>query len=343
MKIAIDCRSLGMSGIGVYLENVLLYITQDTSNEFLLIGNKDKIMSFDIKAKHTILPCDIKPFSFKEILLFPSKIINSCDVFYTPNYNIPGGINIPIYSTIHDVVFLDIKGLTNRLGYLIRKLMLKRAFILSKHIFTVSEFSRSRIQHFFGNAKPITVAYNGIRAELLNLKNIEPSKYKFSYLIFVGNMKKYKGLDILLDAIKNTDKRLVVIGASSNMRTVDRRIYNLLAHNPNVILEGTVSNAELYSLIKGAEALIQPSRYEGFGIPPLEALYIGTPVILSDIPVFKEVYKSMPVSFFKDGDSNDLHKNLLSLQRQGCDIELIKRQFSYKVTAQAILSTIFTR
>lgn len=340
MKIAIDCRMLGGNGIGVYLENILLYWLNDTNTRFVLIGDKAKINALPVTNKCTIIECDIKPFSFKEIIGFPTNEVNKCDVFYTPNFNIPFGIKVPIYSTIHDVVFLDIKNLTNRLGYYVRKFYIWRAFKISKKIFTVSEFSKERITHFFGNKKPVIVAYNGIRADLLKCSTFNAPKYNFPYLIFVGNLKKHKGIDILLKAVENTDAKLVVVGASANMRTVDNQVIKMLKNNKNVILEGQVDNQSLFSLIANAKVLVQPSRYEGFGIPPLEALFLGTNAIVSDIPVFKEVYGELPVTFFIDGNAVDLQNKILNLQTKKIQRDLLTDAFSYERTSEIIISQI---
>jgi hypothetical protein len=90
MKITIDCRHLNSSGIGVYLRECLPYFLS-SSNTFLLIGNKEdivKLLSLKIIINnHDIIDCNIKPFSVKELFLFPRKIIkdiNKTDLFYSP-------------------------------------------------------------------------------------------------------------------------------------------------------------------------------------------------------------------------------------------------------------------
>lgn len=119
-KIAIDCRMINNSGIGTYLREILPYLLE-TQNQFLLIGNREKLKEFLEYKNVELLECDIKIFSLEELFFFPVKPINQCDIYYSPNFNIALGIKIPIYLTIHDVIFLDMPELTSKLGYIVRK------------------------------------------------------------------------------------------------------------------------------------------------------------------------------------------------------------------------------
>lgn len=312
MKIAVDCRMYNSSGIGTYIREILPYLLK-TENKFLLIGlNKDLNHYRNLKNVE-IQECNTPIFSPKEVFFFPTKQINECDIFYTPNYNIPGGIKIPIYSTIHDVLFLDMPELTSRIGYLIRKIFYKRAYYLSKTIFTVSNFSKKRIEIHLGDKKDIVVTYNGISKYILeddgNIYN------KKDYIIFVGNIKKHKGLKMLLLAYKEAKKEgltsdLVIVGNQNNFKTKDEEVIEILKNSEDegIVFSGYVDNKELKKLIAEAKVLVQPSLYEGFGIPPLEALALETCVILSDIQIFKEIFDEEDVNFFDHNNYLDLKK-----------------------------------
>lgn len=350
MKIAIDCRMMGMSGIGVFLENILTHLVSDFSeNTYVLIGKKEKLSCFYKYANCQVIDVNINIFSFKEIFLFPVRYINTCDVFYSPNFNIPGFINIPIYCTIHDVVFLDVDGLTNRIGRYIRKLMLWRAIFLSQKIFTVSQFSKSRILYHFKTHKQIEIIYNAISEILKKQLAYNSLSEKKEYIIYVGNIKPHKGLKTLLDAFKQlrekgVKEKLYIVGNATNFRTVDTKIVELMESlSEEVVFTGYVSDIELFNLIKNASVLVQPSIYEGFGIPPLEALYLGTPVLVSDIPVFKELYASLNVKYFKVGDVDDLAIQLLSLLSSEQFIpsrEEILALYNYEKSAKKLLEDI---
>jgi glycosyltransferase involved in cell wall biosynthesis len=348
MNIAIDCRMSGMSGIGVYLDNIIEnLIIGNNNDQFLLIGKKSRLHKYSSLNHCSVLETNIPIFSIGEIFKFPLKEINACDVFYSPNYNIPFGIKIPIFSTIHDVVFLDIRNLTHTLGFLARKFMLWRAIRISEEIFTVSNFSKQRIIYHFKNSKDIVVTNNGISTELKNYTGTVKRPYEFPYVLFIGNIKKHKGLDILIEAYKqacqlNFKQKLVIVGNFENFRTTDKTFLQRIAQSSNqIVFTGMISNEELYQIIEHATMLIQPSRYEGFGIPPLEALYLGCPALIADIPVFKEIYDSLPVRFFNINNTEDLMNKLLTDEITNLDKEDIRKKidklYNFKKSASLVL------
>ena len=107
LRIAIDCRMIGSGGIGSFISELIPHFLKE--NECLLIGTHEQCAPFLRDQNVEFCFCDIKPFSFKESFAFPYEIlekINNYEVYFTPYCNIPSGINIPIFSTIHDVVFL---------------------------------------------------------------------------------------------------------------------------------------------------------------------------------------------------------------------------------------------
>ncbi|MBR4005644.1 MAG: glycosyltransferase family 4 protein [Treponema sp.] len=343
MKIAIDCRMLGSGGIGTYLESLLPFFLKDF--DCLLFGKKELIQSVipEQKTAAIVVDCNIKPFSLKELFFFSKgllKLINQCDIYYTPYCNIPHGIKIPVFSTIHDVVFLDIPSLTSRIGVMARKFFYQRGINKSKKIFTVSNFSALRINaNLKLHNKKVIVTYNSVPKWFTD-KSENISKEHF--LLFVGNIKKHKGLHTLLMAFdiisKQDDKlKLVIVGNSENFRTEDDSIKKLINSFPNgkILFTGRISNEEVRSYYETAKLLIQPSFYEGFGMPPLEALYCGTNVVISDIPVFMEIYKDFPVTYFHCGDSNDLAQKIQnSLDKD--KPKIINRVYSFDRTYNII-------
>lgn len=346
MKIAIDYRFLGKSGIGTFIMSIVEHmLAEHPNNLYLLICEK----GVPLKATQNIelLELEINPFSLKELFAFPVAKINQCDAFFSPYVNIPGGIKVPVYSTIHDCVFFDVDGLVSPVGKVVRKLFYKRAIKLSKKIFTVSEFSRQRIQFHFPSDKEIIVAGNGI-SKTIQEYNSDSAPMKKDYFIFVGNIKRHKGLHTLVNAFAMAKKeslpsKLIIVGNNQNFKTSDDSLTTIMEQTNGIEFTGWVSDERLISLIAGAKALVQPSLYEGFGIPPLEALYLGTNVILSDIPVFKEIYEGLPVTFFKVGDNEDLAKILLNFKRTSLPDGLrdkINKTYSYGIVTNTIIQTI---
>lgn len=348
MKIAIDCRFIGKSGIGTFVENVVdNLISKHPGHEYLLIANNDTILS--VKDCFTrILRTDIKPFSIKELVSFPVSEINKCDAYFTPYINFPDGIKIPVYCTIHDMLFFDVEGLVSPIGKFVRKWFYKRAIRKSQRIITVSEFSKQRILHHFNTKKDIVVVSNGVSRHIKEFP-IEKCIEKEDYYIYVGNVKPHKGLKTLVTAYVEARKeglksKLLIVGNAEKFRTADNSIINKLADDDSISFTGWVSDEELIKYISRAKALVLPSQYEGFGIPPLEAMYLGTPAIVSDILVLKEIYHDLPVSFFNMGNCDDLKDKLMRMANTIESIpdirQKIDEKYSFAHSADVILSAI---
>lgn len=347
IRLAIDCRMIGSGGIGSYISSLIPYLVKD--NECLLIGRHEQCQSFLHLEGVEFCYCDVKPFSLKELVYFPQDVlnkINSYDFFYTPYCNIIGGLEIPVFSTIHDIVFLDVKGLTSPLGKIGRWLFYQRAVSYSTALFTVSEFSKSRIIKKLGCKKQIEITYNAPQTYLTEpFEEGKPEREDF--ILFVGNIKKHKGLSTLLNAYfsardKGFTSRLVIVGNADNFRTGDDEVVKRLQNAPEdaITFTGKINDEKLKLLYAKARFLVQPSLYEGFGMPPLEAMTVGTPVLLSDIPVFREIYKDYPVSYFTCGDSEDLCRKLLDFDDTPLDSENLPKIYSYEKSARTITSVI---
>ena len=341
MNIIIDCRQLYASGVGVYLRGILPFFFQ-SAHYFFLLGDSEKLYPYASNENAKIIPCDIKPFSLRELFFFPAKlkkIINNADIYYSPFFNIPGGVKIPVFLTIHDIIFADIPALASRAGLKARMWFFKRAYGKSSVIFTVSRFSKSRIERHLGGEKQIIVTYSAIQTIFLEyrkkIKNISKNKT----IVFIGNIKKHKGLDCLLDAFTMARKeglphKLVIIGGADNFRTADDKISKAInSLGPEAVcFTGYLSDEKLLDYLAKASLLVQPSLYEGFCLPPLEAMVLGTRALISDIEVLREIYSDYPVSFFRAGDSVDLKNRMTDIINNNPSLPDLPDELLYKYT-----------
>jgi glycosyltransferase involved in cell wall biosynthesis len=341
------------SGIGVYLRECLPFFL-DSEHQFILIGNAAKLQAVLSGRKNAeIIDCRIKPFSLRELFAFPQKFlrkINKANLYYSPYFNIPGGITIPVCTTIHDIIFPDMPELTSKAGLAVRTWFYRRAFRRSVKIFTVSEFSKSRIEFYSRNKVPVIVTHSAIQPHFVRGGNLLPDKK--NTILFIGNIKKHKGLRVLMDAFLVAHKeglryKLVIVGEKDNFRSRDTEFLKKpdSADTDAVDFTGFISNDVLRKLLEEASLLVQPSLYEGFCLPPLEAMTVGTQVLLSDIPVLREIYGDFPVTFFKAGDSVDLKEKLFSLLKGKKPQRLVLPQvlaerYSFKKTAGIILEEL---
>lgn len=320
MRIVFDCRYYGYSGIGQLNRGVLENLISD--HEIILLGDKDKLESYSDRFE--IIDCKSNPFSFKGLFLSKAiiKKINSSDVFLSAGYIIPFSIKTDIYTYIHDCVFFDLKETTK--GFIdkkIKKYFYKRAIKKSKKIFTVSNFTKNRIKELFpiSKNKEIIVTYNGVTKNIREYEkeHRDDKAIKNNSFIFVSNFKYNKGIDILLNAyteyLKDGGKNdLYLIGNKDNLQTT----FPIVIDNPKIHVLEHVSDEVLYDYISKANALISPSRYEGFGTPPLEAITLHTLPIISSIDVYKEIYGCSGAVFFTD--SQDLKDKLKEYEDYQC-------------------------
>ena len=338
MKIAIDCRYLGKSGIGRVCRGILDNLDY-SENEYYLIGDEKKLSEYP-QAK--IIANDGNPFSPKGLFDFPKEINKRCDSIVIPNFIIPYGIRIPVYTIMHDLIFLDLPNVSTRgfLDYQIKKVLLKRCMKKSVKIACVSGFTKSRCEHYFPKyADKCFVNYIGLSKEVLNFNTTGIEKT--NSIVYVGNVKPHKGLKTLIDAFHMLPKgkyQLKIIGERdgflNGMKADDLQ-------SDDVIFTGRLSDEKLLREIASAAVLVQPSLYEGFGLPPLEALYLGTQPIISDIPVFKEIYGDLPVVFSKTNDVYDLSEKIIHISEKK-DIEQAdhEQRYSYRNFSKTLLKQL---
>lgn len=309
MKIGIDCRYIGLSGMGRVIEGFLDYLDFN-ENEYVLIGTIDKLNRYKYKA--TIISFDYSPYSPKGFLNFPTKEVNKLDQLFIPNFLIPLGVKIPVYIIVHDLIFLEYKdSCKNYIDYQLKKYLLKSSIQRSTYIFTVSNTTKNSLNNHFQKTKNKSeTLYIGLSNNVLNFKE---QVQKENIMIYVGNVKSHKGIDTLISAFEkfklkdNEAFKLMIVGNKDHFRTSYHYNYDL---NKSIEFTGFIEDEEMLTLLSKSKYLIQPSRIEGFGIPPLEALYLGTKPIISNIDVFKEIYRDFNVDYFRVDDSDDLCSTL---------------------------------
>jgi len=221
----------------------------------------------------------------------------------------------------------------------------------SKKVFTVSEFSKERI-HFNVNTpyEDIIVTYNGIT------KNISESKVDFEdikdkyflpsrYIMFLSTLQPRKNLKLLLEAFSEikdyVDYDLVLIGRKG--WEVDELISKYSVEN-RVIITGFVEDKDVAAIYKKALCFVFPTLYEGFGIPPVEALANGTPVISSDSSCMKEILRDQAI-YFENNNKDELKELLMKVSSLSAKMpheldSFMLENYDYKKSAQIILDTI---
>ncbi len=198
---------------------------------------------------------------------------------------------------IHDMAVYDVPQAFSkkfRFCYRMKYWILHRQ---AKVILTVSAFSKSRICHHLGiDETRVSVIHNG--ADHLDRVVSDPgilarlNLTKGSYCIIVGSLDPRKNLQRVLDAVEQlgdlSDTKFVIAGGA-NPRVFDSKHIAKKTESDRIVWAGFVSDGELKALYGDAACLVFPSLYEGFGLPPIEAMYCGCPVIVSNEPSLIEV------------------------------------------------------
>lgn len=311
MHIVIDCRFVNHSGLGRYIREIVSRLVIDNKNKYTLIISNDEINSDfleKIKRKNVEkIYCNSKMYSVKEQIELPLRI-PKCDIFWAPHYNAP---ILPIRAhrkivTIYDMGHIAISKDLSFIKRIYAKLLMYTSTHFYDDIFTISKFSKSEIMKYERiSEKKISIQYCGINLEnYMNIDidiNIVRKKYNLplKYFLYVGNVKPHKNINRLIDAYaifnKNIDSsiKLVIVGKKDGLLTgikgLEEKLYKYKL-DKDIIFTGFVEDKELPLLYKSAEAFLFPSLYEGFGIPPLEAMAVGCPVVVSRVASLPEIY-----------------------------------------------------
>jgi len=278
-------------------------------------------------------------YSLNEQIFYPS-ILNSKDVLHVPHYNAPLRFPGKLVVTVHDLCHLVMKdffkGPAKRFyaNIFMGQVLKKASWIITPSHFTKGEI----IKHFSIDPKKITVIHNGLDPHFYP-RTIKEQKtaqkangFPKSYLLYVGNVKRHKNITRLIQGYYRTWKKksdlpkLYIVGQSDqgydpyNEATSD---YDEVPPDfeKQVIFKGYISYEDLPALYSGADAFVFPSLYEGFGLPPLEAMACGTPVIASNNSSLPEVLGNN-VLFVDPYDINNITSSILKICQNA---ELVER------------------
>lgn len=226
-------------------------------------------------------------------------------------YFIPFSRPCPVVCTIHDICFEHYKDIFTKKEYYRQKLLIPYAAKHSKAVFTVSNHAKNDISEVYSLSKNnIYVTYNAVSKKFYKMSdediNEKELRNKFRigderFLLCVGNLQPRKNLPRLIRAfrkyiqIKNDRTKLVIVGKKAWM--FDEVLKTALNGTNDVILTDYVSDKDLVRLYNAAHAFIYPSYFEGFGIPPLEALACRTPVAVANATSLPEVVGNAGIYF----------------------------------------------
>lgn len=307
MRIAIDARKLHDYGIGTYVRNVLRQLArQNQAHEFVVICQPDDCAAVEELAPNFRAVADASaPYSVAEQITVPLDLRrHKVDLFHEPHYVLPPFVPCRSVVTIHDCIHLRFpQYLPNRLAHAYARTFLWTATHQADRIITVSEASkRDILQYFRVPPEKIEVIYNGIDERYWTApceEEIERVRFRYQlndpFILYAGNIKPHKNLERLIDAYHLLHRqgfdqlKLLIIGDEiSKYATLRRAVHRYKLHK-HVRFLGFVPDQTLAALYRLAAVFVFPSLYEGFGLPPLEAMASGTPVVTSNVSSLPEV------------------------------------------------------
>jgi len=325
MRIGINARLLlknRMEGIGWHAFELISRLTAAHPDcEFILFY--DRKQGIIIPPGENIKPVVIYPPSRHPLLIWwwcnaLSRAVRKerMDVFYSPEVIMPNGVGIPEVITIHDLSPIVLPaGLPWTHRYYYRNIIPKNAK-LSDHIITVSHFSKSEIQNHLKIApEKISVIYNAARAIFqplaTSIKHAVRVQYTqgHPYFIYLGSIHDRKNVDKMIKAYDHFIQRnhsthyLLLAGKFMGHHEKAKQALEESPFAKSILQLGYVEDMVLAKLLAAAEALINLSVYEGFGMPLVEAFQAGTPVIASNTSCYPEI--AQQAAILVDPDNKD--------------------------------------
>ncbi len=308
MRIAIDARKLRDYGIGTYVRNLLKQLAkQDQATEYVVLCRKDDFPTVLECGANFRAVADATPgYSIREQLQVPLSVRRErASLFHAPHYVLPPLTPCRTVVTIHDCIHLRFpQYLPSRFGYAYARAAMWTATHRAARVITVSEASkRDILQYFHIPESRIDVIYNAIDDRFWqppDAENMERVRQRYQlnapFILYAGNIKPHKNLERLIEAFHllrqepaMRDVQLLIIGDEiSKYATLRRAVHRHKLHK-HVRFFGFVPHDTLAALYRLADVFVFPSLYEGFGLPPLEAMASGTPVVTSDVSSLPEI------------------------------------------------------
>jgi glycosyltransferase involved in cell wall biosynthesis len=306
MRVAIDTRKIHDFGIGTYIRNLLRQLARiDRDTEYVLLCREPDLgIAAQLGPNFRSVREPSPNYSLREQIHVPWVLRRERpDVYHAPHYVLPAAVRCRSVVTIHDCIHLMFpQYLPNRAAYAYARASMWSAARRSHRILTVSEASKRDILSLF-NVKPekIVVVYNAIDEHFSATPSDEHvsrirERYQLDhkFVLYVGNIKPHKNLVRLIEAFSelrrtHDDLKLLIIGDEISKLPALRRAVHRHKLHKHVRFLGYLKDDTLTVLYRLASVFVFPSLYEGFGLPPLEAMASGTPVVTSNLSSLPEV------------------------------------------------------
>jgi glycosyltransferase involved in cell wall biosynthesis len=336
MHIGFDFRMGGNinSGIGRYVFELLEHVaTQNTADEYTVFYNKHNVAEQDLIALQglknvKLVSTAARHYSLAEQTSFLRALNReNLDLVHFPNFNVPIRYNKPYIVTIHDMVHHKISGhkKSHYFHFQAYKYIIRRAAMKAQRIITVSQASKNDIVKYLGvDPDKIRVIYEAPSLVTQPPQRLNEVRRKFylarPYFLFVGTLERKKnivaltrGFDALLT--KHLMEVDLVIAGKADPHYPDIKHEAMdIVHHDRLVFTDFVSDEDLSALYQGAYAFITASLHEGFGLPGVEAMQFGIPILASNTEVLNVVYDDAAF-YFDPLNPGDIAEKMYLLAR----------------------------
>lgn len=364
MIMAIDARM--KEGVGTLIRNVVMR-TAERVERMLVLGDPSAVSGWGALPKTVeIIPFTSPIYGWREQLRFPASKLGGCNVVHIPHFNVPiRTLPCPLIVSIHDTAHLA-GILPMSVAYRAAALLYYRhAVRRARHIITGSSFSKGEIiSRLNVNPEKITVIPDGVDSAKFHRQSEGRIRQVLSrlgfarpYIMILGSVRPHKNIGMALRAFeilkirKGIPHRLVIVGRKEGFR-VNAELPGISKHiSQDVVFTGFLSEEEIIALYSGADLFLFQSLYEGFGLPPLEAMSCGTPVAASRIASIPEVVGEAG-AYFDPHDPESVSETVLGLLNDKHERDRLSRagkiraeMFTWERTAEGHFSvyTAFAR
>jgi glycosyltransferase involved in cell wall biosynthesis len=370
--IGLDARFYGPlgKGLGRYTKEVVDRVIQDTENDYVVFLSVDNFSDFDIANFSNVKKVLVKArwYSCREQIELPYLIWrHKINLMHFLHFNVPVLTPTKFIVTIHDLILTKFPTLRATklspilywLKNFIYRFVIWLAVRRSQVVIAVSQFTKEDIENQFKvSSDKVKMIYEGV-ADSLNSLEEKHSKnddkkiilgYNIHkpYLLYVGNAYPHKNLEGLIRIFSNLtskkpDLSLVLVGKSDYFYSRVQAYAKKFKHKGEIIFPGYVPDEDLAAFFRQAESYVFASLYEGFGLPPLEAMAQECPVISSDKACMPEVLGEA-ASYFNPEDEELAGEKILNLiNNQEAKKELVHKgkeqveKYSWDKCAKKIL------
>ena len=298
--LCIDLRWIDSSGVGMYIKGILPGIV-DCLRDISIVGLGDcprlRSLPWSRAGNVRLVECRAGRYSIAEQVQLPRLIPSKACLFFSPYYTIPLRYRGPLAVTVHDMSHLVVPEIVaDWKKRIYAQTMYRRLRRRASIIFTVSDFTRSELLRLTRgpSGQRIVTTHLGVSSDWCGARNL-PAPRSRPYVVCVGNIKPYKNIGRLVEAFLQIKDKvphdLVIVGQSEGLITGEspRFFERVKTSGDRVQMTGFVSHDQLRALVAHAHALVMPSLYEGFGLPPLEAMAAGVPVLVARAGSLPEV------------------------------------------------------